>query len=78
LGNAYPVTTFSTFSPTFSQRKVIDVATQAGANSVNRLTFALRDERAEALAVSVKGKLGRLLRVEEGQPVIISPAREEM
>lgn len=31
---------------------------------------------AEALAVSVKGKLGRLLRVEEGQPVIISPARE--
>ena len=74
-------------------RKVIDVATQAGANSVNRLTFALRDERtvrarslaqaatqaragAEALAVSLKMKLGRLLRVEEGQPVIISPARE--
>jgi uncharacterized protein len=74
-------------------RKVIDAATQAGANSVNRLTFALRDDRAiraralaqaatqahagaEALAVSLKMKLGRLLLVEEGQPVIISPARE--
>jgi uncharacterized protein YggE len=74
-------------------REVIDAATQAGANSVNRLTFALRDDRAiraralaqaatqahagaEALAVSLKMKLGRLLRVEEGQPVIISPARE--
>jgi uncharacterized protein len=31
---------------------------------------------AEALAVSLKVKLGRLLRVEEGQPVIVSPARE--
>jgi len=74
-------------------RKVIDAATQAGANSVNRLTFALHDEKAvraralaeaakqaragaEALAVSLKVKLGRLLHVEEGQPVIISPARE--
>ena len=31
---------------------------------------------AEALADSLKLKLGRLLRVEEGQPVIISPPRE--
>lgn len=31
---------------------------------------------AEALAASLKLKLGRLLRVEEGQPVIISPPRE--
>jgi uncharacterized protein len=31
---------------------------------------------AEALAVSLKVKLGRLLHVEEGQPVIVSPARE--
>jgi len=31
---------------------------------------------AEALAVSLKVKLGRLLQVEEGQPVIVSPARE--
>jgi len=74
-------------------RKVIDAATQAGANNVNRLTFALHDEKAvraralaeaakqahagaEALAASLKVKLGRLLHVEEGQPVIISPARE--
>ncbi len=74
-------------------RKVIDAATQAGANNVNRLTFALRDEKpirsralaeaakqarasADALADSLKVKLGRLLHVEEGQPVIVSPARE--
>lgn len=31
---------------------------------------------AEALAASLKLKLGRLLRVEEGQPVIVSPARQ--
>jgi uncharacterized protein YggE len=31
---------------------------------------------AEALAASLKVKLGRLLHVEEGQPVIVSPARE--
>ncbi|MBV9766851.1 MAG: SIMPL domain-containing protein [Acidobacteriaceae bacterium] len=31
---------------------------------------------AEALAASLKVKLGRLLRIEEGQPVIISPPRE--
>ncbi len=31
---------------------------------------------AEALAASLKVKLGRLLRVEEGQPVIVAPARE--
>jgi uncharacterized protein YggE len=31
---------------------------------------------AEALAVSLKVKLGRLLHVEEGQPLIVSPARE--
>jgi uncharacterized protein YggE len=31
---------------------------------------------ADALAASLKVKLGRLLRVEEGQPVVVSPARE--
>ena len=73
--------------------KVIDVSTKSGANSINRLAFSLRDEKAvrakalanaasqaqagaEALSVSLKLKLGRLLRVEEGQPVIVSPARE--
>ena len=74
-------------------QKIIDVATKSGANSINRLTFLLRDEQtvrakalgnaavqaqsgAEALAASLKLKLGRLLRVEEGQPVIVSPARQ--
>ena len=31
---------------------------------------------ADALAVSLKVKVGRLLRVEEGEPLVISPARE--
>jgi uncharacterized protein len=74
-------------------QKVIDTATKSGANSVNRLTFMLKDEKAararalgdaasqaesgaEALAGSLHLKLGRLLHVEEGQPVIISPPRE--
>jgi len=74
-------------------RNVIDVATQAGASNINRLTFGLRDGMAvrvqalaqaasqaragaEALASSLKVKLGRLLRVEEGQPVVIAPARQ--
>ncbi len=73
--------------------KVIEAATKSGANSINRLTFSLKDEKAvrakaladaasqaqsgaEALSASLKLKLGRLLRVEEGQPVIVSPARE--
>lgn len=72
---------------------VIDAATKSGANSLNRLTYLLKDERsvrakalaeaatqaqagAEALAASLKVKLGRLLRAEEGQPVVVSPARE--
>lgn len=74
-------------------QKLIDVATRSGANSINRLTFSLRDEKsvraraladaasqaesgAEALASSLKLRLGRLIRVEEGQPVIVSPARQ--
>lgn len=74
-------------------QKVIEVATKSGANSINRLTFSLKDEKtvraqalanaanqaqagAQALAASLKVRLGRLLRVEEGQPVIVSPARE--
>jgi uncharacterized protein len=74
-------------------RKVIDAATQAGASSINRLTFDLKDEKAararalaqaagqaqsgaEALASSLKLKIGKLIRIEEVQPVIISPARE--
>lgn len=72
---------------------VIDIAIKSGANSINRLTFTVRNEdsvRAEALAGaarqaqagaaalanSLQLKLGRLLTVEEGQPVIISPPRQ--
>ncbi len=74
-------------------RSVIETATQAGASSINRLTFDLKDEKAararalsqaaaqaqsgaEALASSLKLHLGKLTRVEEVQPVVISPARE--
>jgi hypothetical protein len=72
---------------------VIDIAIKSGANSINRLTFRLRNENsaraqalgeaasqaragAEALAASLKLKLKRLLTVEEGQPVVVSPPRE--
>ena len=74
-------------------RKVIDVATRAGATSVNRLNFTLNAEsekrvrakalaqaasqaesNAQALATALNLKLGRVLLVEEGQPVIVSPA----
>jgi len=72
---------------------LIDIAIQSGANSINRLTFTLRNENsvraqalagaanqaqagAEALATSLKLKLGRLLTVEEGQPVVVSAPRE--
>jgi uncharacterized protein YggE len=74
-------------------RDVIDAATRSGANNVNRLTFALRDESkaraealgkaadqaksgAEALAATMKVKIGQLLRLEEEQPVIVSPGRQ--
>jgi hypothetical protein len=74
-------------------QKVIDAATKAGANNVNRLNFTLRDEakaRAQALgqaaqqaragaialASSLNLKLGDVLSVEEGQPVIVSPVRQ--
>lgn len=74
-------------------QKVIDVAMRSGANSINRLTFSLKNEeavRAQALAdaaaqaqsgaialtAALKLKLGRLVRVEEGQPVVVSPARQ--
>ena len=74
-------------------RKVIEAATQAGASSINRLTFDLKDEKAararalaqaagqaqsgaEALASSLKLRIGKLIRIEEVQPVVISPARE--
>jgi uncharacterized protein YggE len=74
-------------------QKVIDVAMRSGANSINRLTFSLKNEAAVraqalgqaadqarsgaiALTAALKLKLGRLLRVEEGQPVIVSPARQ--
>jgi len=73
--------------------KVMDVAMRSGANSINRLTFSLKNEEAVraqalgqaadqarsgaiALTAALKLKLGRLLRVEEGQPVIVSPARQ--
>jgi uncharacterized protein YggE len=72
---------------------VLDIAIKAGASSINRLTFTLKNENsaraqalgeaasqaqagAESLAVSLKLKLKRLLTVEEGQPVIVSPPRE--
>jgi uncharacterized protein YggE len=72
---------------------IIDIAIKSGANSINRLTFTLRNENsvraqalagaarqaqagAEALAASLQLKLGRLLTVDEGQPVIVSPPRE--
>lgn len=74
-------------------RKVINAATKAGASSVNRLNFTLRNESereararalgeaadqaaagAAALASSLKLRLGRVLHVEEGQPLVVSPA----
>jgi uncharacterized protein YggE len=72
---------------------VIDIAIKSGANSINRLTFTVRNEDsvraqalagaahqaqagAAALANSLQLKLGRLLTVEEGQPVFISPPRQ--
>jgi hypothetical protein len=74
-------------------RSAIDVAMKSGANSLNRLTFSLRNEEAVraqalgnaaeqarsgaiALTAALKMKLGRLIRVEEGQPVVVSPARQ--
>jgi|SRR5260370_13361947 uncharacterized protein YggE len=72
---------------------VIDAATRSGANNVNRVTFALRDESAvraealgkaadqakagaQALAQRMKVKLGRVLSMEEEQPVIVAPGRQ--
>ena len=72
---------------------VIDISIASGANSINRLTFSLRNESsarakalggaatqareaAEALAYALNLKLGRLLSVEEGQPVVVSLPRE--
>ena len=72
---------------------VIEAATRSGANNVNRVTFALRDESrpraealgkaadqaragAQALAERMKVKLGRVLSVEEEQPVIVAPGRQ--
>jgi uncharacterized protein YggE len=72
---------------------VIDIAIKSGANSINRLTFTLRNENsvraqalaraadqaqagAESLATSLKLRLGRVLTVEEGQPVVVSAPRE--
>lgn len=76
-----------------SLQTVIDIAIKSGANSINRLTFTLRNETAvraqalagaanqaqngaRALAAALNLKLGRLLTVEEGQPVVVSPPRE--
>jgi hypothetical protein len=73
--------------------KLIDAATRAGASTVNRLSFGLRDEngaRAEALAKAADQahaaaaaladrlhvKLGRVLQVEEEEPVVVSPGRQ--
>jgi uncharacterized protein len=74
-------------------QKVIEIAIQSGANSINRLSFTMRDENsaraqalaaaahqaqasAEALAGALKLKLTKLLSIDEGQPVIVSPPRE--
>ncbi len=74
-------------------QRVIDVAMRSGGNSINRLTFSLKNEEAVraralgdaaaqaqagaiALSAALKLQLGRLLRVEEGQPVVVSPARQ--
>jgi len=74
-------------------RAVIDAATRSGANNVNRVTFALRDESqaraealgkaadqaragAQALAQRMKVKLGRVLSIEEEQPVVVAPGRQ--
>ena len=76
-----------------SLQTVIDIAIKSGANSINRLTFTLRNETAvraqalagaanqaqngaKALAAALNLKLGRLVMVEEGQPVVVSPPRE--
>lgn len=56
---------------TFSVRDEQAVRAKALANAATQAQSG-----AQALADSLKLKLGRLLRVEEGQPVIISPARE--
>ena len=74
-------------------RALIDAATRSGANNVNRVTFALRDESqaraealgkaadqaragAQALAQKMKVKLGRVLSIEEEQPVVVAPGRQ--
>src|SRR5689334_19028931 len=74
-------------------RAVIDAATRSGANNVNRVTFALRDESqaraeamgkaadqaragAQALGQRMKVKLGRVLSIEEEQPVVVAPGRQ--
>lgn len=74
-------------------RALIEAATRSGANNVNRVTFALRDESkaraealgkaadqaragAQALAQRMKVKLGRVLSVEEEQPVVVAPGRQ--
>ena len=76
-----------------SLQTVIDIAIRSGANSINRLTFTLRNESAvraqalagaanqaldgaKSLAAALNLRLGRLLTVEEGQPVIVSAPRE--
>jgi uncharacterized protein len=74
-------------------QNVIDIAIKSGANSINRLTFTLRNENsvraqalaraadqaqagAESLATSLKLRLGGVLTVEEGQPVVVSAPHE--
>jgi len=75
--------------------KVIDAATQSGANQIQRLQFTLKDElaarsqalreaatraraKADALASSLGLRIQRVLRVEEGAPVMIRPVMAEM
>jgi uncharacterized protein YggE len=56
---------------TFTLRNEDSVRAQALAGAASQARAG-----AEALAASLKLKLGRLLTVEEGQPVIVSPPRE--
>jgi hypothetical protein len=56
---------------TFSLKDEKSVRAQALADAASQAQSG-----AQALAASLKIRLGRLLRVEEGQPVIVSPARQ--
>jgi len=74
--------------------KIIDIATQSGANTVRRLQFTLKDEqavraqalreatvkarsKAESIASALGAKIVRVLRAEEGGPIVVQPVMAE-